>query len=180
MKSLIILTALFYVCSGRSTKGLSKVEKPADCCPLSGTWINQHGSFMELNHAPDGTLTGKYYSAVEESKGASGGVQLIHGKAGKGKPTTFGFTVSFKDGKSTAAWSGQYHFCDGEQTLSTTWVMTSLSKTCTEDWKYNRIGQDRFVRKSNRKTGSKWGKYARKLFNKVYRSLMAKKTGIKL
>jgi len=180
MKSALVFATLIYVCSAFRLEGKAKTDDPIDCCPLSGTWINQHGSFMEINHSADGTLSGKYYTAVEEEMGASGGIQQIHGMAGKGKPTTFGMIVTFKDGKTTAAWSGQYHFCDGEQTLSTTWVMTSLSKTCKEDWKANRIGQDRFVRKSNRKMGSKWGNYQRKLFNKVYRQHMAKNTGKKM
>eukprot|EP00794_Sanderia_malayensis_P019136 gene19136-21053_t len=170
MKSFIVLSSLLCICSAFSLQETKKTVKTDGCCPLSGTWINQHGSFMELNHAPDGTLTGRFYTAVEETKGASGGAQLIHGKAGKGKPTTFGMVATFKDGSSTTAWSGQYHFCDGEQTLTTTWVMTSLSKSCGEDWKNNRVGQDRFVRKSNRKTGPKWASYARKLFNKFFRN----------
>jgi len=175
MNTVIVLSTLLCICSGLVID--AKPSGDGECCQLSGTWINQHGSFLELSQSADGTLTGKYYSAVEASKGASAGTQIIYGKAGKGKPTTFGFVVSFKDGQSTSAWSGQYHFCDGEQTLTTTWVMTTLTKTCDEEWKANRVGQDRFVRKSNGKAGSKWGNYARKLFNKIYRTQMAKNMG---
>jgi len=63
----------------------------ATCCTLSGFWKNELKSCMYLIHHFDGTLTGKYLSDV----GNPGGVQPLYGKSGAGKPTTFGFAVSW-------------------------------------------------------------------------------------
>lgn len=59
---------------------------------MTGKWVTESGTYIDLKHNPDGTLTGKYYEIYgEKSK-----MELIHGQAGKGKPTTFGFVVSLK------------------------------------------------------------------------------------
>ena len=63
---------------------------------LSGTWYNQLGSKMTLNHSLDGTLFGTYHTEVERRLGSAGGVQTLHGRVGQDYPTTLGFTVTFK------------------------------------------------------------------------------------
>ena len=69
-----------------------KSEKEAQCCPLTGTWVTESGTYIELKHNADGTLMGKYYDlSGEPSKPV-----LLHGQAGSGKPTTFGFVVSLE------------------------------------------------------------------------------------
>ena len=64
----------------------------AECCPLTGTWVTESGTYIELKHSADGILTGKYYDISTEGTK----METINGKAGKGKPTTFGFVVSLK------------------------------------------------------------------------------------
>ena len=64
----------------------------AECCPLTGTWVTESGTYIELKHNADGKLTGKYYDISTEGTK----MEVIHGQAGKGKPTTFGFVVSLK------------------------------------------------------------------------------------
>ena len=51
---------------------------------------------------------------------------------------TFGMTVMWQNGRSVTSWTGQCHICNGEETLMTTWIMTSKVETCEENWKANR------------------------------------------
>jgi len=130
--------------------------------------VTESGTYIDLKHNPDGTLTGKYYEIYgEKSK-----MELIHGQAGKGKPTTFGFVVSLKDGESTKVWTGHYRFCNGEPTLNTRWMMSSVTKSCVNGKQPDLIGEDTFVRKSTSHRRSKLGHYIRKMFNKLVRQKM--------
>ncbi|XP_065064175.1 streptavidin-V2-like [Rhopilema esculentum] len=165
MKTIIILSTLYCLCSGMFVQA----QKPGDaeCCPLSGTWVSERGVTVELEHNADGTLTGTYLDLSEASPDSK--TQPLHGQAGKGKPSTFGFVVSMKDG-STKVWTGQYQFCKGEATLLSRWMMTSVTTTCANDWKGHFNGEDRFVRKTSSKHSSKLGHYIRRMFKKIIRN----------
>jgi len=167
MKTLFLLSTLYCVCSCLwiDKKNAGAV---AECCPLTGTWVTESGTYIELKHNADGKLTGKYYDISTEGTK----MEVIHGQAGKGKPTTFGFVVSLKNGESTKVWTGHYQFCNGEATLTTRWMMSSVSKACSSGKQPDLIGEDTFVRKSASHKRSKMGHYIRKMFNKLFRQKM--------
>eukprot|EP00112_Aurelia_sp_Birch-Aquarium-sp1_P010322 Seg221.3 transcript_id=Seg221.3/GoldUCD/mRNA.D3Y31 product=Streptavidin-V2 protein_id=Seg221.3/GoldUCD/D3Y31 len=170
MKTAIILSTLYCLCSGFY---IESKKTPDNVAPLTGTWVTESGTYIDITQNADGSLTGKYYSLGVDGNAAES--EVIHGQAGDGKPTTFGMVVAFKDGKSTKAWTGQYQFCGSEATLMTRWMLTSLSKSCGSQWKSNHSGEDIFVRKSAGKRGSKRGHYIRKMFKKILREHLAKR-----
>ena len=49
---------------------------------------------------------------------------------------TFGFTVVYK--ASTASWSGQYYNEKGEETLLTSWILTSKQECMADSWQAHR------------------------------------------
>ncbi len=68
--------------------------------PLTGTWVNELGSTMQLTLAPGGSLTGTYQSAVGDT--------APYPLRGTATATALVFTVSFTATGSIAAWAGHY------------------------------------------------------------------------
>ncbi len=130
-------------------KELENNRTPKTTCSIQGTWYNQHGSEVIINStAHNGVLIGEYRTGVESKDGAAGvsSSKLMGHTSINAEHDTFGMTVMWQNGRSVTSWTGQCHICDGEETLMTTWILTSKVDTCEENWKANRIGQDIFKR----------------------------------
>lgn len=69
-------------------------KTPDNVAPLTGTWVTESGTYIDITQNADGSLTGKYYSLGVDGNAAES--EVIHGQAGDGKPTTFGMVVAFK------------------------------------------------------------------------------------
>lgn len=117
------------------------------CTDLTGTWRNQLGSTMTLQHVGDSNkITGRYNTTVESKDGAadissdiSGLVQPVEGGS------LVAFNVLWNHGNSIATFVGQCLVCDGQEKLYTTWALRSL-EIPSERWKNTRINQDTFWR----------------------------------
>lgn len=115
---------------------------------IGGKWYNELGSEMELTVTQDGIITGDYCTAVESKPGAKGKqpAHIIGHVSPDGSHDTFGFNVLWKKGASTTSWTGEYKECDGEPVLLTTWLLTSETDSCLDNWMSTRIGKDCFTR----------------------------------
>jgi len=124
-------------------------KEPTGCHDsLSGTWVNQLGSRLQLHVDHDGHLTGTYKTAVEQVPGYAGTNHSSVKGSVNGRLVTW--TVVWGGSQSVAAWSGQW-FCKCEQsgteeTIHTTWLLTTAASTCDHHWGQTRIGHDTFTR----------------------------------
>lgn len=121
--------------------------------PLSGTWYNELNSEMHLwvqAVSNGGSLvTGAYMSKV----GDAAGTYSLAGMTdeGTGDPTpNVGFSVSwvndsYGNSNSVTSWSGQLQMIDGEEVLTTFWLLTQETNP-SNNWSSTRIGQDVFRR----------------------------------
>lgn len=122
--------------------------------PLDGTWYNELNSMMQLVVGPyvsnGGTpVTGTYQSQV----GDAAGVYTLSGitDQGTGDSTpNVGFSVSwvnptYGNSNSVTAWSGQLQLINGEEVLTTFWLLTQETNPAN-NWSATRIGQDVFKR----------------------------------
>ncbi|KAJ8514904.1 hypothetical protein ONZ45_g7600 [Pleurotus djamor] len=117
---------------------------------ITGTWYNELGSRMDLTANDDGSLTGKYHSAV-------GDVPKIYALSGQynlkslaGRGVSLSWTVSFEVDTgdthihSTSAWSGQF-FASPEPVILTQWLLTRSGER--EDlWESTHVGHDEFAK----------------------------------
>lgn len=119
-----------------------------NCGTLQGVWYNQLGSQLILVHRSDGTLEGEYRTSVEVEIGDAGtSHSIVIGSAPYSPGASFGFSVVWNGGQSTTVWTGQCVVClGGHEKLLTTWLLHSMSSSCDEKWKANRIGRDIFTR----------------------------------
>ncbi|XP_033626258.1 fibropellin-3-like [Asterias rubens] len=130
-------------------KELLRNRTPKATCSIHGIWYNQLGSEVIINATTQtGVLIGEFRTGVESKEGAAGvsSSKLVGHTSISAEHDTFGMTVMWQNGRSVTSWTGQCHICNGEETLMTTWIMTSKVETCEENWKANRIGQDIFKR----------------------------------
>ncbi|XP_038070131.1 fibropellin-3-like [Patiria miniata] len=128
---------------------MDRNRTPKSRCQVEGIWYNHLGSEMIINATSEvGVLSGEYRTAVERKHGTAGQgpTRLIGHTSTNGDYPTFGLTVMWRNGQSVTSWTGQCHLCDGEETLHTTWILTSHIDNCDDRWMANRIGQDTFKR----------------------------------
>ncbi|XP_070565443.1 avidin-like isoform X2 [Ptychodera flava] len=137
-----IFKRLIVLCFIVTFAGNSMAKPPSQSC-LSGTWQNELGSNVTLNHNCDGKLSGEYWSSVgtpgKEPSPLSGFSDP------NSKSNTLGFIVSWNDGTSLTTWAGEY-FCDDKPTIMTMWILSSSTGNPEDYWGSNRIGQDIFHR----------------------------------
>ena len=50
----------------------------------------------------------------------------------------FGFNVAYKNTESMASWSGQCNVCNGQEILSTMWILTTRKDSSKDLWGANR------------------------------------------
>ncbi|MGH9947223.1 MAG: avidin/streptavidin family protein [Pyrinomonadaceae bacterium] len=113
---------------------------------LAGIWYNQLGSKMELV-LKQGNLSGWYETAV----GSASGPYVLAGRTDTDDDAArnVGWVVSWENDKgssdSVTAWSGELQEIDGEEVISTTWLLT-IETTPATNWKSTLVGKDIFTR----------------------------------
>ncbi len=115
-----------------------------------GTWYNELGSIMTL--AVNGaSVTGTYQTAVGD---ASGLYQLVGSLDTDGDPNLNGQAIAWVvvwnnpvkgSSHSITAWSGQYQIIDGEEEITTLWLLT-VETPAQSDWSATTVNQDIFKR----------------------------------
>ncbi|KAK3101768.1 hypothetical protein FSP39_006214 [Pinctada imbricata] len=122
----------------------SQLEITADDCGVSGKWMNQLNSTMEIC-CVDGNLYGKYNSAVGKAEDfyVLRGRYTLHGD-----DCILGWSVAFNNtafgnSYSTASWSG-IHYAD-EEIIYTQWLLASFQSR-ESFWKAFNTNQDVFHR----------------------------------
>ena len=113
---------------------------------IAGKWYNELGSWMVLELGADAcSLTGTYHSAV----GQAVEEYPLTGRI-DGAPTAatgIGWAVSWQNQKlnahSVTAWSGQYRVVDGQEFITTTWLLTREGAP-DDDWESTLVGKDIF------------------------------------
>lgn len=118
--------------------------------PITGNWYNELGSMMTLNQNGF-SITGTYQTAV----GDAGGVyQLVGSIDVDGDPSTNGQAVAWVvvwnnaahgSSHSITAWSGQYQVVNGEEEITTLWLLTEEMPSNAE-WASTTVNQDVFTR----------------------------------
>ncbi|HSR88788.1 MAG TPA: avidin/streptavidin family protein [Candidatus Udaeobacter sp.] len=112
---------------------------------INGVWYNELGSKVIIK-ASGQMLTGTYQSAV--------GGQGVFQMTGMVDPVqaagqTFGMVVvwnnSTSDLQSTTAWCGQLQMINGQETLTTMWLLNQTTNPA-DNWESMLIGQDVFTR----------------------------------
>lgn len=115
---------------------------------LEGTWFNELGSEMilEVNGI---IVTGTYQTAVGDAQG----IYELYG-ATDFEPVNpnnqaVGFVVAWDNqygsSHSVTAWSGQWQMINGQETITTMWLLTSETDA-SQDWQSTLIGKDAFTR----------------------------------
>jgi plastocyanin len=114
---------------------------------LDGTWYNELGSEMTLN-VNGMEVTGTYQTAVGEAQG----IYQLYGAADSEPPGSnqaVGFVVAWENDSgsshSVTAWSGQWQIIDGEETITTMWLLTA-ERHPAQDWASTLVGKDVFMR----------------------------------
>lgn len=113
---------------------------------LAGTWYNQLGSRMELT-VLQGLVTGWYETAVGNASGRYDLAGRTDTDADRAQ--NIGWAISWENqggsSDSVTAWSGQLQQIDGEEIISTTWLLTIETKP-SSNWKSTLVGKDVFQR----------------------------------
>ena len=113
---------------------------------IEGKWYNELGSQVDFE-IKGNLLSGKYQTAV----GDASGIYLLTGQLNASQEVSqaLGFVVVWqnehKDSNSVTSWSGQAQEIDGEDVITTTWLLTSETEA-DEDWQSTLIGKDVFKR----------------------------------
>ncbi len=113
---------------------------------ISGIWYNELGSQVEF--VVNGSqLTGRYQTTVGNASGYYALVGQIN-LSGE-LENALGFVIVWQneqsDSNSVTAWSGQAQEVDGEEVISTMWLLTSETDV-DADWESTLIGKDVFTR----------------------------------
>jgi len=121
---------------------------------LAGVWENEHGSVMEIT-VEDGRIEGQLKSHTGET-----GTYRVAGLADT-EPTaesqTFAFVVSWRPLEGTpvdsgghwvSAFVGQLQIIDGEETLTTKWLLTKPTPP-SENWTSMLVDKSVFKRRSS-------------------------------
>lgn len=114
---------------------------------LEGKWYNKLGSMMDL-HLEGSSVTGSYHTAVGEAQGSYPLTGFIDPRA-LNQSQAVGLVVAWVNesgsSHSVTTWSGQFQVIEGEEVLTTTWLLTHETEP-TQDWKSTLIGTDIFSR----------------------------------
>lgn len=124
---------------------------------INGKWYNELGSEVEFK-VIENQLTGHYHTAVGDATGIYSLVGQLNSSLDTGQ--AIGFVVVWqnehKDSNSVTCWSGQAQAVDGEDLISTTWLLTSETEA-DDFWESTIVGKDMFRRKPTDKQNVKMG-----------------------
>ncbi len=116
---------------------------------IAGTWYGQRGSRLELILTHAGHLEGRYYTANNDE--AQGVFDLIGMSDTRsfGGSRSVGFVVcwnnEYVNQHSVTAWSGQHQMINGEEVLTTNWLLTRETSP-EQGWAATMVGSDTFKR----------------------------------
>ena len=119
---------------------------------LAGIWENEHGSIMEIT-VEDGRIEGLYSSHTGET-GTYRVVGLADPEPGNGSQT-FAFVICWRPldsqavesgGHRVSAFVGQLQMIDGEETLTTMWLLTKPTPP-EENWTSMLVDKSIFKRR---------------------------------
>lgn len=117
---------------------------------IAGAWYNELGSKMVLSQNGS-SITGTYQTAVGD---ASGIYELVGSIDVAGDPEGNGQAVAWVvvwnnqpngSSHSITAWSGQYQTADGNEEITTLWLLTQETPA-HKDWASTSVNQDVFTR----------------------------------
>jgi Avidin family len=115
---------------------------------LQGTWYNELGSEMILQ-VNGVVVTGTYQTAVGNAQGIYGLYGATDSEPAVPTNQAVGFVVVWENGygssNSVTAWSGQWQMYDGQEIITTMWLLTSETDP-SQDWKSTLVGKDVFTR----------------------------------
>ena len=122
---------------------------------IDGIWYNELGSQVDFT-VQGNQLTGTYQTAVGDADGIYPLVGQINTSIETGQ--ALGFVVVWqnpkKDSNSVTTWSGQAQEIDGDDVITTTWLLT-VETEIDEDWKSTLVGKDIFTRNPQMKKNIK-------------------------
>jgi hypothetical protein len=114
---------------------------------VQGTWYNELGSMMQLQ-VNGASITGAYQTAVGSASGTYqlvGSIDTEPSPNGQAIAWVVVWNNAYGNSHSITAWSGQYQIIDGEEEITTLWLLTS-EQPSELDWKATNINQDVFKR----------------------------------
>ena len=114
---------------------------------IGGMWYNELGS--EIMLSVDGiAVTGTYQTAVGNAQGIYqlvGGVDTEPSNQGQAIGFAVAWVNAYGSANSVTTWSGQWQLVDGEETITTMWLLTTETDT-PFDWNATLVGKDVFTR----------------------------------
>ncbi|XP_015683657.1 avidin-like [Protobothrops mucrosquamatus] len=116
-------------------------------CSLSGSWVNDLGSIMEIYFVRNtGVFSGVYKTAVSSSGQPIQPSPLVGVQHLWDQPV-FGFTVNWSFDGTTSIFAGQCLVDEnGEEQLKTIWLLRVNVTSAADDWKATLVGTDTFWR----------------------------------
>ncbi|XP_028840447.1 avidin [Denticeps clupeoides] len=115
-------------------------------CNVTGLWRSDLGSALRLR-ATGPELRGSYVTAVESSLGAAGPGReaKLLGFVGDGARPALAFSALWRGG-SISSWVGQcFMLPDGRWELRTQWMLRTVARGLSDNWRSTRFGEDRFT-----------------------------------
>ncbi|XP_039595558.1 avidin [Polypterus senegalus] len=120
-------------------------------CNLTGMWLNDLGSALQIYPSSTADIQGSFTSVVKLGERGPGSPLKgrVSGVMSSGPLPTFGFSVSWEKG-TTTSWVGQcFPIMDGHpghQMLKTLWLLRSPAEAPEDTWQSTRIGEDTFYK----------------------------------
>lgn len=117
-------------------RAVTRADLDATPGDVSGRWVNELGSVMELHRdGLDGTLRGTYRSGVRDHH--------VYDLVGHANATTVVFSVNFTASSSIGTWSGHHDRTTGR--LEMLWHLVTEPHD-SEHWNTTYAGFDTFTR----------------------------------
>lgn len=142
--------------------------------PIDGDWYNELGSMMTLEQNGS-SITGTYHTAVGD---ASGDYAIVGSIDVDGDPSVNGQAVAWVvvwnnaahgSSHSITAWSGQYQIVNGEEEITTLWLLTE-EMPANAEWAATTVNQDVFTRAAPSTQVTMAAKKRGKISNPIVRS----------
>ena len=122
---------------------------------LLGTWYNELGSTLVIDSVANGQLTGSYITPVSAAAGVQGRFALTGQTDVDSGGEAIAFVVCWRNQefqcKSITAWSGQAQTLNGDDVITSFWLLT-VESSPTDDWYATHVGQDVFWRDQRKAT----------------------------